>query len=168
MQARHLSKGLNPVPIQDGAAGHHLMIPPGEKTQHRCRFRLTVGLAQHLPLTDHDGVRRNDDVFFSPADGQRLQTADPGNFVKGRLFGVHGFVNVRRPDGEGKVEEGQKRLSPRRGGRENELHKVLLSMRRDFIPHPVSTVPGYTRRGRGVRGSCNRSARGQLPWNFPW
>ena len=72
MQARHLSKGLDPVPAQNGAAGHHLMIPPGEKPEHRCRFVLTVGLAQHLPLTDHDGVRRNDDVFFSPADGQRL------------------------------------------------------------------------------------------------
>ena len=76
--------------------------------------------------------------------------------------------NVRRPDGEGNPKEGQKRLSPGRGGSENELHKVLLSMRRDFIPHPVSTVPGYMRRGRGARGSCNRSAHGQLPWNFPW
>ena len=48
------------------------MIPPGEKPEHIRCLVLTVGLAQHLSLTDHDGIRGDDDVAFFPADGQRL------------------------------------------------------------------------------------------------
>ena len=93
------------------------MVPAGKEPEHGFGLFLRMGLAQHPAFADHDGVRGDDHIVFSPAHRQGLCPADPGHFLKGRLMAIHGFVNIRHPDAEGDAEELEKLLPPGRCGR---------------------------------------------------
>ena len=110
MQVGDFRKGFRPVSQEDGAAGHHLVVPAGQEPQHGPGLLFRPGLAQDGAFADHDGVRGDDDVILPVGHRQGLQAADPGDLRKGSLAGVHGFIDIRCPDDEGDAEEGQKLL----------------------------------------------------------
>ena len=109
--------GHGPAAPQDGEARHDLVVPAGQEPQHFFGFLGAVGLAQDGALAHHDGVGGDDDVVLFPGYRQGFQPADPGHLVKGGLAGVHGLVNVRRPDGKGNVEQSHQLPPPGRLGR---------------------------------------------------
>ena len=112
MQVGDLGKGFAAAVGNDGAAGHHLMVPAGQQLQHFHRLLMGVGFAQNLPLADHNGVRRHHNVPRLPGQGQGFAPTDPGHLVKGRFLGVHGFINIRRPDHKGDAEQAQQFFPP--------------------------------------------------------
>ena len=107
MNVRHLRKGFVFLAPEYGAARHHLMGPAGEKAQHLYGLGFVPGLSQNNAVADHNGVGGHHHVLRLPGNGQGLLPAQPGNLVKGRLVRVHGFINIRRPNGEGNAVKAQ-------------------------------------------------------------
>ena len=116
MQIGNLGKGFPFAAPQNGTAGHDLMVPTGKQVQHGFCVCFISGLAQNLPTAYHNGVRGDDNIICFCRNCHGLQAADPANFIESRFFGVHGFINIRYPDHEGKAEFAQQFLSPGRGG----------------------------------------------------
>ena len=127
MEGGDFREGLAAAASCHSAAGHHLMLAAGQQLQHPHGISFISGLAQNLPAADHDGVGGYHHIGLFPGDGQSLQAADPGYLLLRGQLGVHGFIDIRSPDGEGNAENLQQFLPPGRRGSQNQLHSFVLS-----------------------------------------
>ena len=102
------------------------------------------GFLQTLTCSEYGGHGGDDGVTCGAGDGHSLGAADPGYFLIGQLCQVHGFINIRHPDGEGNMKQSQQLFSPGRLGCKDQFHKILpfLSYSTPRRYRPLVQAPG--------------------------
>ena len=67
----------------------------GKGTEHPVGISSIPGLPQNFAVTDHNGVRSDDDIIVVTRNSHSLQPTHPGNFIRCLGICVHGFINIR-------------------------------------------------------------------------